>query len=274
MDKIRIDGLEVYANHGVFAAEKALGQKFVVSAELQLDLRLAGMRDDLQQTVNYAEVAAGMKAVMTDDTYDLIETCAERLAAYILHGYPLVRAVTVRVEKPWAPVGQIVRNISVQITRGWSRIYLGLGGNMGDTQGALDAAIEQMACEALRVTRCSSVYRTKPVSDIVQDDYLNCVVEAETTLSPRELMAHLLRIEAGLGRERGARWGPRTMDIDVLVYGEVVSDDAEIILPHPRMQERLFVLVPFCELNPNYVHPLLRERVIDLKERLEETQTL
>jgi len=274
MDKIRIDGLEVFANHGVLEAEKALGQKFLISAELSLDLRPAGSTDGLHQTVNYAEVCAGITALMTGETHDLIETCAERIAAYILQNFLLVRAVSVTVEKPWAPVGQPVRNLSVQVDRKWSRVFLGLGANMGDPKEALDAAIEQMACGALRVIRCSSYYQTKPISDVPQDDYQNCVVEAETTLPPRELMAHLLQVEADLGRERSVRWGPRTIDIDVLTYDDLVSDDADIILPHPRMHERLFVLVPFCELQPYYVHPLLNRRVIDLKAQLEETQTL
>ena len=274
MDKIYIDGLELFAKHGVLDAEKALGQKFIVSAELSLDLRAAGVSDDLNLTVNYAELCAGITDVFTSETHDLIETCAEAVASYILHSYPPVRAVLVTVEKPWAPVGQAVRGLSVQIERKWSKIYLGLGANMGDPKDALDKAISQMACAALRVIRCSSYYQTKPISDIPQDDYLNCVVEAETTLSPCELMAHLLQVEASLGRERTLRWGPRTIDIDVLTYDNLVSDDADIVLPHPRMQARLFVLVPFCELNPYYVHPLLNQRVIDLKLQLEAEQTL
>jgi len=274
MDKIRIDGLELFANHGVLEAEKQLEQKFIVSADLYLDLRGAGTTDDLAQTVDYAEVCAGILKTATEERVQLIETCAEKIAFYILHTYPLVRSVSVTVEKPWAPIGQSVRTLSVQIERKWSRIYLGLGANMGDPKTALDSAIERMGCETLRVRRCSSYYETKPISDIPQDDYLNCVLEAETTLTPRELMAHLLQIESSLGRERFERWGPRTIDIDVLSYDDVVSDDKDIILPHPRMEERLFVLVPFCELNPYFVHPLLNKRVVDLKIELAKRQTL
>ena len=274
MDQIRIDGLEIFANHGVLEAEKALGQKFIISAELYLDLRGAGVADDLDQTVNYAEVCMGITKVVKAETHDLIETCAEAIAAYILHTYAPVQGVTVRVEKPWAPTGQSVRNLSVQIQRKRSKVYLGLGANMGDPKAALDAAIQQLSCETLRVIRCSSYYQTKAISDIPQNDYLNCVVEGETTLTPQELMAHLLQIESALGRERTVRWGPRTIDIDVLTYDDMVSDDKEIVLPHPRMHERLFVLVPFCELNPYFVHPLFNQRVVDLKLRLEGEQRL
>ncbi|MCL2842617.1 MAG: 2-amino-4-hydroxy-6-hydroxymethyldihydropteridine diphosphokinase [Oscillospiraceae bacterium] len=268
MDRIYIDGLELFAHHGVLEAEKAAGQTFFISAELRLDCRQAGMTDDLAETVNYAEVCTGIAKVFTAQTYDLIETCAEQVVAFVLHTYPQVRSVVVTVEKPQAPVGQHVRNISVQIERAWHRIYLGLGANLGDPKAALDTAAQQMACDALRVTQCSPYYKTKPVSDIPQDDYLNCVLEAQTTLPPRELMAHLLAVEAGLGRERNERWGPRTIDIDVLLYGDLVSDDPDIIIPHPRMHERLFVLEPFCAVNPYAVHPLLGQRMAELKEAL------
>lgn len=268
MDSIYIDGLEIFAHHGVLESEKAAGQTFFVSATLWLDLQQAGVTDDLDQTVNYAEVCDGIVKVFTAQSYGLIETCAQRVAAFILHTYPKVRSVSVTVEKPQAPVGQTVRNISVQIQRAWSRVYLGLGANLGEPKTALDTAIRQMGCDALRVTQCSPYYETKPVSDIPQDDYLNCVVEAQTTLSPRELMAHLLAVEADLGRERTERWGPRTMDIDVLLYGDMVSDDPDIILPHPRMHQRLFVLEPLCDLNPRAVHPLLGRRMGELREML------
>jgi len=274
MDKIHIDKLEIFANHGVLEAERILGQKFLVSATLTLDLRPAGMSDDLSKTVNYAEVCTKIRDLMTGETHQLIEICAETIAREILHNFPLVREITVRIDKPWAPIGQSVGNLSVEIKRKWSRVYLGLGANMDNPKEALDEAIAQLPNPGLRLLRCSTYYTTKPISDIPQDDYLNCVLEAETTLPPQELMTHLLQIEASLGRERNIHWGPRTIDIDVLTYDDLITDDPHITLPHPRMHERLFVLVPFYELNPNYVHPLLRRRISDLKTELEQTQTL
>jgi len=274
MDKIHITALEIFANHGVLEAETTLGQKFLVSATLQLDLRPAGQTDDLSKTVNYAEVCAKIRDLMTTSTHQLIETCAEQIASAILHTFPLVRAITVTIEKPWAPIGQSVRNLAVEVSRKWNKVYLGLGANMGDPKNTLNTAIANLPSEALNVLRCSSYYTTKPISDIPQDDYQNCVVETETTLSPHELMTYLLQIEASLGRTREVRWGARTIDIDVLTYDDQITDDPHITLPHPRMHERLFVLVPLCELNPYYVHPLLHRRVIDLKTELEQTQTL
>lgn len=272
MDKICIDGLEIFANHGILEAEKILGQKFLVSAELEIDLRNAGTTDNMHQTVSYAEVCVGITKVVKEETFSLIETCAEKISAYILQNYPPIQSVLVTVEKPWAPIKQSVRNISVQIFRKRSKIYLGLGSNMGDKKAALDSAIEKLALE-LTILKCSSYYTTNPISHIPQDDYLNCVLEAETTLNPLELIGYVMQIESSMGRKRTVRWGPRVIDIDVLAYDNIVSDHSEIILPHPLMHERIFVLAPFCEVNPHYVHPLLKRRVADLKLELEKIQS-
>ena len=274
MDKICINGLEVFANHGVLEAEKALGQKFIVSAELGLDLRSAGKLDDLGQSVNYAEVCDGITNLLKSEIFDLIETCAEKVASYILRTYKCVNTALITIEKPSAPIKHSLRTVSVQIFRKRSVVYLGLGSNMGDTKANLDAAIGKINNADINITACSSYYKTKPISDIPQDDYLNCVAKAETLLTPQELIKHLLQIESELGRIRNQRWGPRTIDIDVLTYDNVITHDKDIVLPHPRIEERLFVLIPFCELNPYYVHPLLNQRIIDLKLQLEETQSL
>jgi dihydroneopterin aldolase/2-amino-4-hydroxy-6-hydroxymethyldihydropteridine diphosphokinase len=275
MDKIIIDSLEIFATHGVLDAEKTLGQKFIVSEELFLSLREAGNSDNLNKTVNYARVCENITKIMQRDTYDLIETCAEKIASYILHKYASVSAITVTVEKPHEPDSQSVRNLAVQITRGWNKVYLGLGANIGDAKLTLDSAIEKIdENNDMRIIRKSSYYKTRHISDIPQEDYLNAVVEIETIFTPHELIRCLMQIESELGRERSVRFAPRTIDIDVLTYNSLITDDTEIILPHPRMHERLFVLVPFCELNPYYVHPLLNQRMIDLKLNLEKTQTL
>jgi len=271
MDKIYINGLEIFANHGVLEAEKVLGQKFIVSAELGLDLRVAGRFDDLGESVNYAEVCDGITKRMKEEPVGLIETCAEKIASYILRKFRRVKSVRVAVEKPWAPIGHSLRTVSVEIFRKRAKVYLGLGSNMGDTKQYLDTALEKINNADIRVTACSSYHKTKPVSDIPQDDYLNCVAEAETILTPQELIKFLLQVEFELGRVRNERWGPRTIDIDVLTYDNLITDDKDIILPHPRMHERLFVLIPFCELNPYYVHPLLNQRVVDIQSKLDKS---
>lgn len=267
MDKIIIKGLEVFAKHGVLPSEKELEQRFVINCELNLDLRNAGESDDLSQTVNYAEVCQSITKIMRTATYNLIESCAQKVSNHILYNYN-VNSVKVTIEKPWAPIG-MSGNVSVEIVRAWHRVYLGLGSNMGDTTANLNNAIKEMECSALQVIRCSGYHKTKPVSDIPQDDYLNCVAEVRSTFTTGQLIDHLMAVEARLGRERSQPWGPRTIDIDILTYDDIVSDRANAVIPHPHMHNRLFVLVPFCELNPYYVHPLLGKRVYELKAELE-----
>jgi 2-amino-4-hydroxy-6-hydroxymethyldihydropteridine diphosphokinase len=128
------------------------------------------------------------------------------------------------------------------------RAYLGLGSNLGDRLETLRRAVELLqAREGVRVVRSSSVYETEPVGP-PQPEYLNAVLEVETDLEPRALLRACLDVERELGRQRREPWGPRTIDVDVLTYGELEVDEPDLRIPHPRMGERAFVLVPLGEL--------------------------
>ena len=131
------------------------------------------------------------------------------------------------------------------------RAYLSLGSNVGDRAAHLAAGIDLVA--AGEPVRASRVYETEPVGGLAQDDFWNLVIELETDATPRELLARARAAEEARGRTRDVRWGPRTLDVDVLLVGDVVSDDPEITVPHPRMFERLFVLAPLAELAPELV---------------------
>ena len=266
MDKIIISQLEVISNHGVLDAEKVLGQKFYVSMELALDLQKAGQTDDIAKTINYAEVCDMVVRLMQGSTYNLIETCAEKIASSILRLYDSVCEVTVKIEKPHAPIKHSFGNVAVSISRKRETVYIGLGSNLGDREANLNNAISAMSkLTGLTVIKSSTFHETKPVGDIPQGDYLNAVAMATTTLTPYCLMETLLELEIKLGRERpGIPLGPRVIDLDLLFYGEMVSDSAFVTLPHPRLHERLFVLKPFCEVNPLFVHPLLKKRMFEL----------
>src|SRR5690606_21329237 len=127
--------------------------------------------------------------------------------------------------------------------------YIGLGSNMGDRLGYLEAAIKALHAKPdIRVLRCSSVYETAPVGLTEQPHFLNMVIDVATELTPHQLLETMLAAELELGRVRDVRWGPRTIDLDLLVYGDVSLHTDELELPHPRMKERAFVLVPLLEL--------------------------
>jgi 2-amino-4-hydroxy-6-hydroxymethyldihydropteridine diphosphokinase len=130
--------------------------------------------------------------------------------------------------------------------------YLGLGSNLGDRLGTLQAAVDRLGAEdGIRVDASSRVWETAPVGGPEQPDYLNAVVRVETELEPRELLAACRRVESALGRERAERWGPRTIDVDVLLYDARTVDEPDLTVPHPRLAERAFVLLPLMELEPD-----------------------
>lgn len=130
------------------------------------------------------------------------------------------------------------------------RAYLGLGSNLGDRLANLRGVVERLSERGIHPVRSSRVYETEPVGGPPQPPYLNAVIEVETDLQPRELLAAAHEVEAALGRVRDERWGPRTADVDILTFDDVVVDEPDLRIPHPRAHERAFVLVPLLELEP------------------------
>ena len=145
-------------------------------------------------------------------------------------------------------------------------IYLSLGSNLGDREANLRAAIERLRAPDLRVLRVSPVYETEPVDYTAQRWFLNLVVEAETTLFPMQLLARIARIERALGRVRAVPKGPRTIDIDILLYGHAVIRSGALEVPHPRMGDRRFVLAPLADLAPDLRHPVAHRTMSEMLE--------
>ena len=143
-------------------------------------------------------------------------------------------------------------------------VYLSLGSNLGDRAVHIERALEGLSAEGVRITLRSALYQTEPVEFIEQGWFLNIAVEAETELMPRQLLRVIRHIEQQLGRQRIVRAGPRTLDIDILLYGASIISAAELEIPHPRMADRRFVLVPMAEIAPTVRHPVLRLNMMEL----------
>lgn len=142
-------------------------------------------------------------------------------------------------------------------------VYLSLGSNMGDRQKNLRDAIARLESIG-RVLKISSLYETEPVEFTRQAWFLNCAVAIETEKAPQELMAGLLEIEQEFGRRRLRRKGPRTIDIDIVLFGNIVLNSAALIVPHPAMHQRRFVLKPLAEIAPEARHPVLKKKISEL----------
>lgn len=262
MDEIRIDNLEVYAYHGVFPEENEKGQPFFVNAVLYTATRAAGLSEELTLSTHYGEVCHTITRWMQAHTCKLIETVAESVAQEILLQYPLVKAVDVEIRKPEAPIGLPFESVSVKIHRGWHKIYLSIGSNMGNREQYITDAIEALKKErTMRNVKISPLLTTKPYGGVEQEDFLNGAVEADTLLDPEELLELLHGIEAAANRKREVHWGPRTLDLDIIFYDKLVYESENLIIPHVDMENRYFVLKPLSELNPNYRHPISGQTV-------------
>jgi dihydroneopterin aldolase / 2-amino-4-hydroxy-6-hydroxymethyldihydropteridine diphosphokinase len=259
-DRIHLRGVEAIGRHGVLAEEKRDGQPFVVDVILDLDLAPAGASDDLTDTVSYADVAQRVVNRITGPSFDLIERLAEVVADDAL-ARPLVEAVTVTVHKPQAPIAHPFSDVAVEISRRRGLpVVIALGANVGEAVSTLESSVQEIAAlRGMRVRAVSPLVETDPVGGPEQPAYLNAVLLGETTRRPADLLDELHRIEARHGRERDIRWGPRTLDLDLIQVGmpgsptEVRSDSAALTLPHPLAHQRGFVLVPWAQVDPEAV---------------------
>lgn len=257
MDQIKIEGLEVYCHHGVFPEENILGQKFVVSAVLYTDTRKAGKTDCIEDSIHYGLVCERIKECMENHTFQLLERVAEFVCERLLLEFSLLKKIKLKIEKPWAPILLPLKTVSVTIERQWHRVFLGIGSNMGDREHYLNEAVKILdEPEDIRVKKKSDWIVTKPYGYTDQDDFLNGCIEIETLKTPWELLDFLHQVEAGAGRERVIHWGPRTLDLDILFYDDLILGEENLVIPHKEIEKRAFVLEPLCQIAPYFRHPI------------------
>lgn len=294
LDQIIVQGIRVRGFHGVYRQEKETGQLFIADVVAHVSTSAAATRDDLHRTVNYSDIADRAADILAGDPSDLLETVAEHIARAILD-MEGVHCVDVAVHKPQAPLHVEFKDVIVRIRRdlgsrslwadkriGSSAVsardpfgvaaastepadqkpfqpvtaYLGLGGNIGDVEATFREAMWELhRIPGIAVQRASSLFRTTPVGGPEQPDYLNAVIEIQTALAPRELLAACQGVEVLHGRERLVENGPRTLDLDILWFEGVTVDAEDLVLPHPLAAQRAFVLQPWATLAPHVELP-------------------
>ena len=250
---IELTGLIGHGRHGVLEIERG-GQPFVADITLRLP---PPVDDRLRCTVDYSAVAAAVTDMIEGEPVALIETLAAGIADELLSRWPLLTSVGVTIHKPQAPIDVPVADVSCRLKvkrrRPPDPFVLSLGANLGDATATLRAAVGELsAIPGVAVTAVSGIYRSTPQEvDEPQPDYLNLVAAGVTTLDPTTLLSRTMDTENRFGRQRSHRHAPRTLDIDIVKYGDVVSDDPVLTLPHPRANQRAFVLVPWLSIDPD-----------------------
>jgi len=146
-----------------------------------------------------------------------------------------------------------------------NKVYIGIGSNLGDREKNIKEAISLInAYSSINVVKISSIYETEPVGFKEQNWFLNLVIEVETTFLPQELLAILKQVEAKLGKKIERKWGPRTIDLDILLFNDIILELPDLQIPHKLMHKRTFVLVPFAQIAPNVKHPVLNKTIQEL----------
>lgn len=273
MDKIVIEDLECFGYHGVLKEEQILGQKFYVSIVLYTNTRNAGRTDCLNETLNYADVCKKVQTFMSEQRFLLIEAVAEHLAQMLLISYTRLKKVKITIKKPWAPIHISMKTVAVEIMRGWHTVYLGIGANLGEKEKNIQTALNFFKEHPLcGLEKISSLVPTKPYGVREQDDFLNGAFCIRTLLTPREILLCIQEIEEKLQRVRTIHWGPRTIDVDLLLYDDIVCREEDLIIPHIEMHKRDFVLKPLREIAPYAWHPIFQKTVNELWEELQKRE--
>lgn len=262
VDRVAVLGISGRGSHGVLAQEKRDGQEFSCDVVLHVPTARPGRSDDLTDTVDYAAVARTVHDVLTGPSLDLVEAVAEQVATAVMADARL-HAVDVTVHKPQAPVGVPFADVTVTIRRTRDdvradaapddpvRAVLALGANLDDPWTTLQQAVLDLhGLAGVQVVAASPVVDSAPVGGPAQGRYLNAVVLVSTTLAARALLHACQDVEAAHGRTREVRWGPRSLDVDVVDYGGLELDAQGLALPHPRAALRRFVLLPWSLLEP------------------------
>ncbi|MBR1796889.1 MAG: 2-amino-4-hydroxy-6-hydroxymethyldihydropteridine diphosphokinase [Clostridiales bacterium] len=249
MDRISLKGMKIYGYTGCLPEEKEKGQYFIIDVDMLCHDIPGAVSDKLEDTINYAAVYKLTEDIVTSARFDLIEHMAYEIGRKVIAFSGLIDSVRVLVRKPDAPVDGEFECMETEITVARREAVISFGSNMGDREATIRQALDMIGQNpGIEITKLSSLYETEPVGFENQADFLNGCAVLKTYLEPVELLHYLQSIELELHRVRTIKNGPRTIDLDILLIDDKKYDTEELTVPHPRMYERAFVLVPLREL--------------------------
>ncbi|MBD8916258.1 MAG: 2-amino-4-hydroxy-6-hydroxymethyldihydropteridine diphosphokinase [Pseudobutyrivibrio sp.] len=273
MEQILVQGLQVFGYHGVYEQEKEEGQTFLVNCVMDTSFASAIHSDDVGETVDYGTVCLFIKKYFEEKAYDLLEKVADELATSIMYAFPGIEKIQIQITKPNAPIPMEFKSVGVRVEKKWHKVALAIGSNMGDKEKHLTDAMETLIANPdIRNVIVSDYIETEPYGYVEQDKFLNGAVTLETLLSAEDLLIFLHEIEAKAERKREIHWGPRTLDLDILLYDDVCMHTKELTIPHIDMCNRMFVLEPLMQIAPGLVHPVRRRTIYDLYHILKEKE--
>ena len=272
-DFIKVTNMKIFAYHGVLAEEKKDGQDFYLNAKVYVDMRLAGLTDKLEKTINYDQVCIFLAEVFAEKQFDTIEAAAEYTVQEIMVNFPMIEAMELEVRKPHAPLTYVPEDISVTIYREWHTVYLSFGSNMGNPTGHINEAMIMLKDPyAIRDVKLYELFVTKPYGPVEQNDFVNGCLEMETYMDPEELVNYIHYIEDYFERDRSIHWGPRPIDMDIVFFDDYVYNSKALTIPHADMENRMFVLEPLSQLCPGRRHPVWGKTVAQMKKELIERE--
>lgn len=264
MFEIIIKDLILFGYHGVNEEEKIKGQEFLFNISILLDKDTDGRngflkKDNIKNTVNYSEVIEIVKYINDNNKFDLLETLSNDIAKKVLSFSPMIERVMVRVEKISPPISEKIGSVGAEIQvkkEKELKVFMSLGSNLGDREKNLRGAVDRIdRHRSIDVIKVSSIYETEPMYVKDQDSFFNIVIGAGVGegFSPFEMLGYLKGIEYSMGRkENTVKYGPRVIDIDILYFGETEIISDFLVIPHPRISERKFVLLPLNEIAPDF----------------------
>ncbi|MBK5200339.1 MAG: 2-amino-4-hydroxy-6-hydroxymethyldihydropteridine diphosphokinase [Spirochaetaceae bacterium] len=258
MDSIIVKGLKFYAKHGVLEAEKEMGQFF--SLDVKIYLETVNSDDAISKTVHYGQLASEAVKFCSTTRFDLIETLVNKLSTHLLIKYPLIEKIDLTLHKPHAPITENFEDVLINIVRERVVCYLALGSNIGDTTAHLNSVKKAIENNPnIELLKSSTYIITPPYGVVDQPDFLNAVIKIRTIFSITQLLDFTQSLEESANRVKLRHWGERTLDVDILFYSNIVYFSDSIIIPHPQIALRAFVLEPMCEIEPFFIHPVFKK---------------